>query len=221
MGAEDEGSGGGGGEQGPVPYDRFQRVVGERNTAQGRIADLEREVQTLSQKAATADTLARQLEETRGTLTAKEQAWGRERSLLEFGLTDPDGREIAEFKYSKLPEAERPPIGDWLESMKGEKWMAPFLGDAGAGGNAGGGDDAGAGDEGAAGGDDAGAGDQGGNGKPKLPRSNQHADPNAPATKPMSAEQIAAMRKRAQETGDMSELREHREAIRAAARRSS
>ena len=46
-----------------VPFHRFQQVNDKRSAAEARIDELEAELQRLTERAATADTLAQQVQE--------------------------------------------------------------------------------------------------------------------------------------------------------------
>ena len=111
--AQGQGNGGGG----SIPYDRFQTVVQERNNLQGKVSDLERQVQTLAEKGATADTLAAQLREAQQKFEAERSAWGTERAIVGAGITDPEGVEFARLAYERIKAGEdgkKPSITDWL-----------------------------------------------------------------------------------------------------------
>lgn len=112
-----QGNGGGNGAPGPVPYDRFQAVVQDRNALQGRIVDLERQIQGLTEKGATADTLAAQLREAQTKFESERSAWGTERAIIGAGITDPEGVEFARLAYERMKPGEdgkKPSITDWL-----------------------------------------------------------------------------------------------------------
>jgi len=119
----------------PVPYDRFQAVVSEKNTLMAEATSLRGEVQKLSEKAATADTLAGQVAEWKGKA---EQASSRFTTFTELsgalGTTDTDVIETFDTKYRALPEAGRLARPAWIESLKAKPeeaapvlrpWLAP------------------------------------------------------------------------------------------------
>lgn len=115
-----------------VPYSRFQAVVAERNELRGQIEGYTTQVQTLSEQAAASDSLTAQIKELRAAHAAEAANWDTTRTLMEGGLMDPEGREVATFLHSRLPEEDRPPIGEWLSSFQGDgasppKALAPYL----------------------------------------------------------------------------------------------
>lgn len=50
-----------------------------------------------------------------------------------MGLSDPDAQLVARTFHERIPEAERPPLGDWLSTIKADpskapKALTPYLG---------------------------------------------------------------------------------------------
>jgi len=109
-----------------VPYGRFQEVVSARNTATTRIEALEAELQGLSEKAATVDTLGTQLNETKAALEKANGRFGRFKTIAgALGTADEEAVEAAEWAYSRLPEEGRPELPDWLNGIKEKPETAP------------------------------------------------------------------------------------------------
>lgn len=120
------GEGQGGGEARTVPYERFEKVVSSKNALTSRVATLEGELQTLSEKAATVDTLGSQLREAQEQVAAAEAKFGRWQSIASaLGTTDSEAIEAAEWAHSRLPQEDRPELGDWLGSIKEAPDKAP------------------------------------------------------------------------------------------------
>lgn len=192
-GAGGTGGGTGGGVSETVPYSRFQTVVGEKQALANRVAELERENQGLQEKAATADTLAGQLRTAQAEKASTDQRFETFKAITSAGLTDPELVEAAEWAHSRLPEKDRPPIGEWLSGLREDPSKAPLvlrphLGE-GTGG-AGGGGQGGAGGQGAAGGGgQGGAGGQGGG----APSANNGTRPFTGAPSTLTPQQIAAL----------------------------
>lgn len=117
----------------PVPYERFQEVVTQKNTLEAALSAEKANVQKLMEKSATADTLAKQLADAQTGWAQKEAAWGEERQLLANGLTDPDAGAVARLLYNRIPETSRPKtIGEWLGGLRAEgaavpPALAPYL----------------------------------------------------------------------------------------------
>ena len=117
----------------PVPYERFQAVVAERNTLRDADAARATEMQKLTERAATVDALTAALAEAKAGRAADADAWGQERALMGAGFTDAEGQTVARALFAAQPEAIRAkPIGDWLGGLKAEgatvpKALAPYL----------------------------------------------------------------------------------------------
>lgn len=94
----------------PIPYARFSEVVTERNKLQ---ADLTAATETASQ----VPDLAGQIEALKTEHAAQTAAWQTDRGLMERGLMDDEGRDVARLIHGRLPAADRPDIGAWLDTL--------------------------------------------------------------------------------------------------------
>lgn len=205
-----QGNGGGAQEPGPIPYGRFQAVVQERNALQDRIAGLERTVQGLTEKGATADTLAAQLREAQQKHEAERSAWGTERAIVGAGITDPEGVEFARLAYERMKPGEdgkKPSITDWLGQRDAlPKAVRAYLSDGAA--QQGQGGQQGQQGQGANAGGQVGQGQQG---QGKGPAANGGVKPYSGAPAAFTAEAVAKM--------TPEQYRASREAILAASKR--
>lgn len=111
-----------------VAYEHFQRVVEAKTGLEAQIATLRGEVQKLTEKAATVDTLSGQVNEWKGKA---EQAESRFSTFTEFsgalGTTDTDVIGAFDSKYRALPEAARPPRAEWIKAMQAKPDEAPSV----------------------------------------------------------------------------------------------
>lgn len=109
-----------------IPYSRFQAVVQAKNDLTAQLEEAQGQIQSLSEKAATVDTLAGQVEEWKGKASSAEEKFGRWQGIAsKLGTTDSEAIEAAEWAYSKLPEADRPDLPAWLDSIKEDPSKAP------------------------------------------------------------------------------------------------
>lgn len=172
----------------------------ERSEAKGeakRIAELEAQLEAMKGAASKADRLAKQLEE----LQVERAAW-------QAGLTDSEGIEVARMFWGKLPEKDRPALGDWLSGLKADPSTAPralaaYLGASSSPAPAPATTPAPVSTAPAT------------TAKP-LPNANTGALPTPSASGHFDAATIRALRQEAQRTGDYSKLREAMPAIREA-----
>lgn len=110
---------------GPVPAARLRDETAAKRKAQERVAELEQAIARLEQRAATADTLAKQLEEAQSRFASATTAWDSERAVYQLGITDPEAIEVARHLHGRLPEQGRPPLAEWLRAAKDDPSTAP------------------------------------------------------------------------------------------------
>lgn len=108
-----------------IRYDRFQHVVSERNTLRDELKTIKAQAQTAAERAATADTLATQLEAARAELATKSNAWNEERGLYKVGLVEADDIDLARLYHAKTPVEGRKPLADWFAEVKANPSAAP------------------------------------------------------------------------------------------------
>lgn len=183
----------------PVPAPPLAPVAdkAEAKAEAKRIAELEAQLEGLRASASKAERLAKQLEE----LQVERAAW-------QAGVTDPEGIEVARLFWGKLPEKDRPGLGDWLSGLKADPSTAPRalaaylsassppLASAPAAPSTG--------------------NPPGAQSAKPLPNANAGALPTPSASSHFDAASIRALRQEAQRTGDYSKLREAMPAIREA-----
>ena len=110
-----------------VPYKRFQAINEKRAELEARLGELESEVQRWQERAATADTLAQQLEEARASEAASRAQFSEYQAAARLGVSDPELYEAARWAYSRLPEDDRPAFGEALEAWKSDPSAAPLV----------------------------------------------------------------------------------------------
>jgi hypothetical protein len=110
-----------------VPIHRLREVNDTRLELEARIKELEAEAQTLTERAATADTLAQQLEAANQAARQAAQGLTEYQAAARIGVTDPELYEAARWAYSRMPEADRPAFADALNSWKEDPSAAPLV----------------------------------------------------------------------------------------------
>lgn len=179
----------------PVPYHRFSRVIEEKNILSTRVTALSAELDAL-----------------KGTMATERESWNQEKSLMESGLTDPEGRDIARYLYSRLGEDRPKSIATWLTTLKADgatvpKALAPYLGASPAPTASGTGVAPATPQSGQAGTGQAPMGQA----MPRVAATGPVAPPASPG---VTAESIRALREEAMRTGDWSKVRAAMPAIR-------
>lgn len=110
-----------------VPIHRLREVNDKRLELEARIKQLEAEAQTLTERAATADTLAQQLEAANQAARQAAQGLTEYQAAARIGVTDPELYEAARWAYNRLPEADRPAFPEALEAWKSDPSAAPLV----------------------------------------------------------------------------------------------
>jgi hypothetical protein len=110
---------------GKVPAHRFREVVGLKNTYKGKVAEYEKELPTLREKATKAEQLEAELVKERAERAAESMSWGTEKAFIGAGILDDEDREAVLYHYNKLDPKDRPKPGDWIASLKKEPEKAP------------------------------------------------------------------------------------------------
>lgn len=114
-------------EEKAIPYDRFRKVVEEKNTLTSRISELEGQLQALSEKAATVDTLAGRVRSLESDLQSANSRYETFSAISGAGITDPEIVAAVEWSYGRLPAENRPALGDWLTGIKADPSKAPAV----------------------------------------------------------------------------------------------
>lgn len=109
-----------------VPWERFQKVNEERKAVAAEVESLRGEIQSLTEKAATADTLASQLNELKAAHKTALAAIHEELALTRAGVSDPEDADLVRFHYGRLPAETKPKsVMDFIESLKVEGATVP------------------------------------------------------------------------------------------------
>lgn len=97
----------------PVPYDRFQSVVAERNSLREQLT----EVVSLKQA----------LQEAQSKASQTETAFTVFKTVAStIGATDPEAVDLVQYAYGRLPGEGKPPLQDWLAGVKADPTKAPL-----------------------------------------------------------------------------------------------
>lgn len=108
-----------------IPMERFNEVVTERNSLRDTVEGLQSIADSSADTVATVQTLRNELEEMRTAHHKSQTDWNIDRELLTAGITDEEGRQVARFLFSKLPDENRPELSVWLSSAMSDPSTAP------------------------------------------------------------------------------------------------
>jgi|TARA_R110000765_G_scaffold405721_1_gene502376 hypothetical protein len=115
-----------------VPYARFQEINTRAKESASRVQELEAQLSDTQKQASAADSLFEQLQKTNETLEAERKGFQSEKAMMESGLVSQEARDLAQWSYSRLPEENRPALGEWLQGMTGDDaevptYLAPYF----------------------------------------------------------------------------------------------
>jgi len=108
-----------------IPLDRFNAVVTERNELRSTVENLKSAVSSTADTVATVEALQKELTELKSAYDQSKQDWNTDRELLTAGIRDEEGRDIARFLFSKLPEENKPELSEWLKTATSDPSSAP------------------------------------------------------------------------------------------------
>ena len=119
-------SGAGGGRT--VDYETYMRVVSAKQGLENQVGALKRERDGALEKAATADTLAAQVEEWKAKAADAQGSFQRFRSIsTTLGTAEPEAIEAVEWQYNKLQGDDKPELDAWLANIKEKPEEAPLV----------------------------------------------------------------------------------------------
>lgn len=111
--------------------ERISKIASKASEAEKRANELETSLAEISNKTASLDVIAQQLEEMKGKLSASESRFHRYQAVSKYGITEPDIIEAIEFSYEKsmknVKENDRVDLDQWISSHLETPEKAPVL----------------------------------------------------------------------------------------------
>ena len=111
--------------------DRIKKLSGDRLAAEDRVKALQEELDTVTGKLGTLDTMAQQIDELTGKLQQSESRYSLHTTMATHGFTDPDLRDAVEWAYNRalknVDEKEKVAIDTWLATIKENPDTAPAI----------------------------------------------------------------------------------------------
>lgn len=101
--------------------ERLRHQAAQIRSARAEAAKLRSELEGISKSHVPMT----ELEKLRGQIEAERASWSAERAVYSIGITDPQAIRVAQLFHADLPEAERPPLADWLKELQAEPSKAP------------------------------------------------------------------------------------------------
>lgn len=111
--------------------ERIRKLSSDRVAAEDRAKALQEELDSISGKLGTIDTMAGQLEEYKTRLQEAESRYTRHTAMADHGWTDPDLRDAVEWSYTKAMKGrskkDQMSLSDWLTEIKSNPDSAPSI----------------------------------------------------------------------------------------------
>tara|TARA_B100001123_G_C15221761_1_gene991538 strand:+ start:793 stop:1398 length:606 start_codon:yes stop_codon:yes gene_type:complete len=111
--------------------ERIRKLSADRVAAEDRAKELQSELDSISGKLGTIDTMASQLEEYKSRLEEAESRYTRHTAMADHGWTDPELRDAVEWAYTKAMKGKSKKdilsLSDWLTEIKSNPDSAPSI----------------------------------------------------------------------------------------------
>jgi len=111
--------------------ERIRKLSADRVAAEDRAKELQAELDSVSGKLGTIDTMAQSLEEYKNKLQEAESRYTRHTAMADHGWTDPDLRDAVEWAYSRAMQGkgkkEQQTLGEWLANLQDNPDTAPAI----------------------------------------------------------------------------------------------
>ncbi len=126
------GAGAGNGVDDRVPSHRLREETAAKREALARVTELQGQITELERRGATVETLTKRVGELEGERDAERAGRLFDRAVVAKGIVDPEGIDLAQVQYGRLPPKDRPAPDAWLETLTKEadkvpRWLAGYL----------------------------------------------------------------------------------------------
>lgn len=126
-GGVDAGESSGGGER-QIAYSKYQGVVKGKRSLERERDELRAEVNSLTERLATTDTLAETLEAEKAAHAATRAEFGQYKLVSsKLNTTQPDAIDAALWQYGRIGGDEKPALDAWLDGMAADPSTAPSI----------------------------------------------------------------------------------------------
>ena len=113
--------------EGIIAKDRFDEVYRERKEALAKLSEANDQLTAAKKQAEQAEGLKARLEQATKALEAEQAKFGTYQAIAGAGITDPELVAATEWAYSRLPEADRPEMSAWLDTIRQDPSKAPLV----------------------------------------------------------------------------------------------
>ena len=99
-----------------IPKSRLDQVLEQKRQLQSQLETLASKMSELETTVKSAEGLTSRIAELESSLEATKFKASTERTMLQAGLRDEEGLQVAQMLYDALPEDNKPSLQDWLKS---------------------------------------------------------------------------------------------------------
>ena len=113
-----------------IVRERLSKVAEGKRMAEGKVLELEAQLETMNEKVKGVDAMASQLSQLQDELAVSNQRYERHSAIASHGITDPEIRDLIEWQYTKAMDGktqkDKQSLSEWISGM-GESGEIPTV----------------------------------------------------------------------------------------------
>ena len=113
-----------------IVRERLSKVAEGKRMAEGKVSELEAQLETMNEKVKGVDAMASQLSQLQDELAVSNQRYERHSAIASHGITDPEIRDLIEWQYTKAMDGksqkDKKSLSEWISGM-GETGEIPTV----------------------------------------------------------------------------------------------
>ena len=113
-----------------IVRERLSKVAEGKRMAEGKVSELEAQLETMNEKVKGVDAMASQLSQLQDELAVSNQRYERHSAIASHGITDPEIRDLIEWQYTKAMDGksqkDKKSLSEWISGM-GESGEIPTV----------------------------------------------------------------------------------------------
>ena len=113
-----------------IVRERLSKGAEGKRMAEGKVSELEAQLETMNEKVKGVDAMASQLSQLQDELAVSNQRYERHSAIASHGITDPEIRDLIEWQYTKAMDGktqkDKKSLSEWISGM-GESGEIPTV----------------------------------------------------------------------------------------------